>query len=213
MITLTNKEEFAKEIIDVLNTKGFGSLNKNDWEVLIFSLLKRFGSLHDKKSNHHVSLELQIPETKVKRLAYEANLKYHFKEINDITESFKGVLKEVYVIKDKGKDIVKFAVEDQFLKNAIAAKLKELRYYADYSFNSEIVSIRIDAFVKLMQAFYPKLNEAITLNKIASENHIKLIDDDSVNLQKLLIDLVSVTESGEKVIRIGSSILNYIRNK
>ena len=72
---IKQKEEFTNEFIDRYFQRGFGSMNKNDFEVLIFDLLRRFGDLKG-KSAHSVSLTLQIPESKVKNLAYEADLKY-----------------------------------------------------------------------------------------------------------------------------------------
>ena len=62
--------ELIKKYID----QGFGSMNKNDFEVAIFNeWMKAEGQ---DKSNYEISLALRIPETKVKRLKYEAELKY-----------------------------------------------------------------------------------------------------------------------------------------
>ena len=49
-------------------------MNKNDFEVFIFNEYRKRG----RKSNREMSLELKIPESKVKRLAYEADLKYGY---------------------------------------------------------------------------------------------------------------------------------------
>ena len=62
------------QIIDRYLKRGFGSMNKNDFEVWIFYFL-----LHNQlkgMGNYDISLELRIPESKVKRLKYEAELKY-----------------------------------------------------------------------------------------------------------------------------------------
>jgi len=184
MIIVSNKNKFAQEIIDILNTRGFGNLNKNDWEVLIFSLLKKYGNLQGAVSNHQISIELQMPETKVKRLAYEANLKYSSKNISD---SFKVVLEKVTLIKKDDK--IQFVIEDQFLKLGICAKLKELGHHADYSFNNEIVSMRIDVFVALMQELYPELKDIKTLKKIAKANNVKMRDGNSFDFKELLSNL------------------------
>lgn len=57
-------------------TKGFGSMNKNDFEVWIFNQLLH--TVLKDKDNYAISIYLKIPESKVKRLQYEASLKYSF---------------------------------------------------------------------------------------------------------------------------------------
>ena len=71
---ITDKESFADEFMEQYETRGFGSMTKNDFEVLVFNLLRKHGDLKG-KTNFEISLELQIPETKVRRLAYESDLK------------------------------------------------------------------------------------------------------------------------------------------
>ena len=51
--------------------KGFGSMNKNDFEVFIFSRLLQIERFKG-KSNYDLSILLHIPESKIKRLRYEA---------------------------------------------------------------------------------------------------------------------------------------------
>ena len=62
-----------EKALDVYLNRGFGSMNKNDFEVFIFSQLldKRFLGYNDYK----ISIELKIPISKIKRLRYEASLK------------------------------------------------------------------------------------------------------------------------------------------
>ena len=52
----------------------FGSMTKNDYEVALFHEMLRAG-LND-KTDFQISLLLHIPETKIKRLRYEATLRY-----------------------------------------------------------------------------------------------------------------------------------------
>ena len=76
-LQITKKTTSMMELSSVINdylSRGFGSMNKNDFEVWIFNFL-----LQEKlkgKSNFEISIELKIPEQKVKRLKYEAELKY-----------------------------------------------------------------------------------------------------------------------------------------
>ena len=68
------KELTLNEVISKYIEKGFGSMNKNDFEVWIFHYLLEH-ELQGKK-NYEISIGLKIPKSKVKRLRYEAELKY-----------------------------------------------------------------------------------------------------------------------------------------
>ena len=55
-----------QDFIDNYLKRGFGSMNKNDFEVMIMHELLQ-GKLKG-KSNYEISRELRVPESKVKRL-------------------------------------------------------------------------------------------------------------------------------------------------
>lgn len=63
-----------KTVINKYLTRGFGSMNKNEFEVWIFHYLLSNRFINE--NNYDISIQLRIPETKVKRLRYEAELKY-----------------------------------------------------------------------------------------------------------------------------------------
>ena len=83
-----NIESIKDFIKEVYLERGFGTMNKNDFEVFIFNEIVKDpqGILEFSKkdkddkplkpSNYDLSILLKIPESKVKRLAYEADLKY-----------------------------------------------------------------------------------------------------------------------------------------
>lgn len=153
MMQITDNEKFSKDLIDRYSRSGFGSMNKNDFEVLIYDLLKRYGNLKD-KSNYQASILLQIPESKIKRLAYEADLKYGNIQQDDITKGFFTIIVNSKLRSDQNK--IQFVIENKFLRTSISAKLKELGHFSDSSFNSEIISINIDSFIDLLESYYPK---------------------------------------------------------
>lgn len=150
---LFDKENFSKHFIERYSKTGFGSMNKNDFEVMIYDLLRQYGDLKD-KTNHQASILLQIPESKIKRLAYEADLKYgNFKE-DDITKTFFSIIAKSIFRPDQNK--IQFVIENKFLRSSISSKLKELGHFSDSSFNSEIISIHIDSFIALLEYYYPE---------------------------------------------------------
>ena len=58
-----NEVAFAEEFFGQYNKVGFGSMNKNDFEVFIFNLLQKYGDLGI-CSNNQASIKLHIPESK-----------------------------------------------------------------------------------------------------------------------------------------------------
>jgi len=148
-----NKQKFAEDFIERYSNRGFGSMNKNEFEVLIFDLLRRYGDLQN-KSNYNMSLILRIPENKVKRLAYEADLRYPNGNADHVKEEFFRLIAKANFRSENKK--IYFVVENQYVRSAINAKLKELGHFSDTSFNSEIVSVHLDAFIDLLYVYYPK---------------------------------------------------------
>lgn len=149
-----NKEyEFATEFIQRYSQRGFGSMNKNEFEVMIFDLLRKYGNLKG-LSHFKISTLLQIPESKVKRLIYEADLKYNQYDEDRIKEEFFKVIEKAKF--KKGNEQICFIVENKYLRSAITSDLKDKGYVYDSSFNSEIMSLHIDAFAELLEMYLPK---------------------------------------------------------
>lgn len=153
-------------INDYLN-RGFGTMTKNDFEVWIFNYLlqNRFPN----SSNYDISVELLIPESKVKRLRYEASLKYgNPKNTTQYNEAFQKLLTNVN-LKKGSKDVIQFAVEDMQLRKYLESILKKKGRFADTSFNSEVVSITIDDLAILLDATSSEEQKKELLRK-ANEN-------------------------------------------
>lgn len=89
------------ELIKKYLERGFGSMNKNDFEVAIFNEWM----IHEGrgKSNYEISLALRIPETKVKRLKYEAELKYGDNQDEMLKKDLKNCCK-MPISKQKAKN-------------------------------------------------------------------------------------------------------------
>ena len=149
MTTITNNSSVSDDIQAYLS-HGFGSMTKNDFEVWIFNYLLQ--NRPPNTSNFDFSVELRIPESKVKRLRYEASLKYgNPANTTQYNEAFQNLL--TYVNLKKGsKDVIQFAVEDMQLRKYLDSILKKKGRFADTSFNSEVVSITIDDLAILLDA-------------------------------------------------------------
>lgn len=151
MPTILKPAQFAEEFAKVYFTRGFGSMNKNELEVLIFHLLKKHGDI-DRKSNFQLACDLHLPESKIKRLAYEAELLYGVSDKTEFQTRFLELLGNAKIQKENGT--LRFVVEDKFLRSIIYEDLKQAGYYLDSSFNSEIVSIQKEALVALLDLYF-----------------------------------------------------------
>ncbi len=139
---LEKLEDFVKWYCDEV---GFGSMNKNDFEVFIFNEYRN----NKKKTNREMSLALQIPEAKVKRLSYEADLKYGYTD-DKYKMDFAGIVKKAQYLDKK----VKLVIENIGLRKFIEAQLKEDGKFLDSSFNSEIVVLEYSDFTILLKTLY-----------------------------------------------------------
>lgn len=147
----SNNATLAGVIQEYVN-RGFGSMNKNDYEVWIFNYLLQ-NDLQG-KSNFEISVELRIPESKVKRLRYEASLKYgNPTDTTQYNTTFKSLLSNVN-LKKGSKDIIQFAVEDIQLRKYLDSILKKKGRFSDTSFNTEVVSITLDDLAELLNEVY-----------------------------------------------------------
>lgn len=138
-----------KDFIDDYLKRGFGSMNKNDFEVFIMHKL-----LEDRlkgKSNYEISRELKIPETKVKRLIYEVSLKYDSDEVAQ-KERLLAVLKNVHIY-GNGK-VVMFVVENTATRNYLNSLLKAQGLMLNYKLNSEIVELERADFIALLSTLF-----------------------------------------------------------
>lgn len=138
--------------------RGFGSMNKNDFEVFIFNYLVQ-NEFAD-KSDNAISRELRIPETKVKRLRYEAALKYPNDKISYKDRFYKTLESCVYKQLDSNR--IQFSITDKALRLYLDDMLEEKGSFADSSFNSNIVTLTACDLMLLIANFEGK-KELISL--------------------------------------------------
>ncbi|MCQ2203426.1 MAG: hypothetical protein MJZ15_03175 [Bacteroidales bacterium] len=167
-----NSKSSVEEFVRAYVQRGFGSMNKNDFEVWIFSQLMQ--ERLRGKSNYDISLELRLPESKVKRLAYEAQLRYpsgvSYKE--QLSES----LKKAKMSKDD--NYLCFPIENIALRNYLSNILKNKGSYIDSSFNFEIVKINVEDFAIILEAV-----DAEVANKLKEEHNKQ-------NIKEVFTDIV-----------------------
>ena len=142
MTTITNKFSVSDAIQAYLN-RGFGTMTKNDFEIWIFHQLL-CGQLHG-KTNREISVALRIPDSKVKRLRYEADLKWgNPNDDSSYHDALVAVVKKARLIKEKKQ--IQFVIEDTALLKYLDARMKRANESWDKSFNSENISIDFEQY-------------------------------------------------------------------
>ncbi|MDP1715753.1 MAG: hypothetical protein Q8L41_13510 [Anaerolineales bacterium] len=152
-IKITDTNGFVDELLGEYLKNGMGALSKREVDILIMYLLGKYGDLVT-LSNHELSIRLQMTETHVKNLRYEAHLKYPPVEEKYVEIQFLLVLaRSVF---DAEKEKINFVLEDEYLRHAIQGRLKARGMFADSSFNTEIIKIDHTALEKLIREMYGK---------------------------------------------------------
>lgn len=135
-----------------------GSMPKSDIDALVMHLLDLHASENGRAlgacTNQVASERLRIPLAKVKRLRYEAGLKYVTRPEDEARRRFALHLAKAGLEFDKKEETVTkivFVVEDILAKNWIQGQIKEHSGVFDSSFNTEIVKVEPELFFKLLR--------------------------------------------------------------
>ena len=154
-------KEHSNPIINEYLQRGFGTMTKNDFEVMILHELLQ-GELKG-KSNYEISQALRIPESKVKRLVYEVNLRYETED-SVYLENFIDSLLGAQEMRDGDK--IKFIIEDVATRRYLDSKLKERHLYSDTSWNSEIVIITPRSLASVLEVLLTSKDADMVRNRI-----------------------------------------------
>lgn len=131
------------DAIDEYVKRGFGSMTKNDFEVWIFHQLL-CGQLRG-KTNREISVTLRIPDTKVKRLRYEADLKWGNPDDDGAYhDALVNVIERARLVKNRTQILL--VIEDTALLKYLDAKMKSANVAWDKSFNSENITIDFEQY-------------------------------------------------------------------
>jgi hypothetical protein len=155
-IILKKPTEFAVEFVQRYCGNGFGSLSKRDIDLLVLELLEKhegFSGL----SNHAVAQKLGVSEMRLRTLRYELAQRIYSDNERYFPERLLVYLNkaEFVVERESGKTKVAFAIEDTFVRLALAAQLKETGGFSDGSFNSEIMRVDLGRLCAVLEHIYP----------------------------------------------------------
>lgn len=199
-------DKFLKEFVD----NGFGVLSKRETELLVFHLLSDLAEL-DSKSNYELALTLKITPTKVKNYRFERRLRYSQLTDEQIKKAFIEGLRKSNIKVNKSSKFILLSIEDSYIREAIKAKMKKLNHFSDSSFNSELVSLDLDAFSELMAYYYNdiKLDDTIDGDFIKHVKELLKDNTDKITMKRLTKAFIegAVQKAGEGTFTAGLSFL------
>lgn len=171
-IKLNGVDQFLKECF-----QRFGSMTKNNYEVALFHLLMRSG--YNEKSDFEMSVHLQIPESKVKRLRYEACLVYP-QSPNLSDDYYKEVLAKLLLNRKYRvhNERIQFSISDKHIRLYINDVLNKDNRFADSSFNANIVSLTPADLLFLLEKAEVKSKANIKAIRKEIENGKKELEKD-----------------------------------
>jgi len=174
MINLTQDSKFSEEFLKYFLRGGFGTMTKREIEILVFHLISSSEEIVG-KSNYEISNILRITESKVKTLKLEASLKYGSVEHEQVLRTIlKRLINQLNTFIENQEFIV-IELDDPIEKREFEYAIKQQRDFCDYSFNRDILKIRVNTLIALMlalgheqsdfQKFLPNQGSGISFTK------------------------------------------------
>lgn len=137
---------------------GLGSMPRADIDALVMHLLDRYGFEGSPPiaplSNQTVTERLRTPVAKVKKLRYEAALKFGGR----VEDQAMGRLLAALAIAtlEPQEEKICLVIEDVLAKNWLQGQLKLHQQIFDYSFNTEIIKVSAAGLFVILEALFDK---------------------------------------------------------
>lgn len=148
--------KFEQEFLANYLKFGMGSMPKSDIDALVMHLLDRYGlegsgplAYH---SNQTVSERVKTPVSKVKKLRYDAALKFGGRIEDQAMGRLLAALSRA-TLEVEG-DKICLIIEDALAKSWLQGQLKTYQQIFDYSFNSEIVKVSASGLFQVLRAVF-----------------------------------------------------------
>jgi|SRR5579862_6692346 len=150
--------DFERVFLDHYLKFGLGSMPKSDIDALVMHLLDKYG--HNGSgplavcSNQTVSERLRTPITKIKKLRYDAALKFGGEIESQAMGRLLAALSKASLEPDGDK--ICLVIEDSLAKNWLQGQLKDRQQIFDHSFNSEIVKVSSSGLFQVLETIFDK---------------------------------------------------------
>jgi hypothetical protein len=149
---------FADEFLVNYLKFGLGSMPKADIDALVMALLDRYGDSRSGPmaplSNQTVSERLRTPVSKVKKLRYEAALKFGGRVEDQAQGRLLASLANATL--EPEEDKVRLIIEDSLAKNWLQGQLKAHQQIFDHPFNTEIIRVSSSGLFAVLDTLFDK---------------------------------------------------------
>lgn len=150
-------EQFVEKFLSQYLKNGMGSMSKADIDALVMHLLDSYisnaGVSLQQFSNQTLSETLRTPVAKIKKLRYEAGLKYGGRVEDEAKKRFSASLSNAVFDVNSGK--INLIIEDSLAKNWLQGQLKNYGQYFENTFNTEVVSLTPEGLFRVLRILLP----------------------------------------------------------
>lgn len=151
--------DFEKVFLEIYLKFGLGSMTKSDTDALVMHLLDVYGPHGSDPlatlSNQTVSERLKTPVSKIKKLRYDAVLKFGGRIEDQAMGRLLAALSKASLEPDGEK--ICLIIEDSLAKNWLQGKLKIHQHIFDHSFNTEIVKVSAAGLFQVLETVFDTL--------------------------------------------------------
>lgn len=149
---------FEKSFLENYLKFGLGSLPKSDIDALVMHLLDLHGENGSGPlaalSNQVVSERLRTPVARIKKLRYDAALKFGGRIEDQAMGRLLAALSRAS-LEAEGKKIC-LIIEDSLAKNWLQGQLKIHQQIFDHSFNTEIIKVDAEGLFAVLETCFDK---------------------------------------------------------
>ena len=149
---------FESEFLESYLKFGLGSMPKADVDALVMHLLDQHGFGGSgplaQLNNQTVSDRLKTPVVKVKKLRYEAALKFGGRVEDQAAGRLLAALANASL--EPQGDKICLIIEDTLAKNWLQGQLKIYQHIFDHPFSTEIVRVSADGLFQVLESLFGK---------------------------------------------------------
>ena len=150
--------QFETEFLDSCLKLGLASMPKTDIDALVMFLLDKHGLRCSRPlarlSNQQASELLKTPVAKIKKLRYEAALKFGGRPEDQAMGKLLAALANATI--EMQGDKICLIVEDTLAKNWLQGQLKAHQQIFDHPFSAEIVRVSADGLFRVLDSTFDK---------------------------------------------------------
>lgn len=192
-----------------LYSRQFGSFNKSDYEVLMFTAYLDSLDDSDEVLDYDISLKLGITESKVRSLREKSQLRYP-REIHWEDKLTTAIKRGTY---DSVQKMITITIEDPSVRNKIRNVIESKYGTVNLSLNSKQLVLPIESFLILAACAEENTDEVLKkLNKELKKSKIDTIEKGKTKgrFLKQVNDLTAFLVPVCSLFTAGQSIINAV---